>query len=127
MVAGAGLVVQGEQPRAGVQEVPDRGLLLRDHGGEGGQPYSRRVVWDAYRRPVALARERGAPVTAEESGHRPTDPLPELVAAAQALKRRMDLRAGAVRPAGAAGTAPGLASANAMLRLFQVLVLPLVY
>jgi hypothetical protein len=64
-----------------------------------GRPYTRPVIWDAYRRRVALARERGLPMTAEESGRSATDPLRVLVATTQALKRRMDQRAGA-GPAG---------------------------
>jgi hypothetical protein len=60
-----------------------------------GRPYTRPVIWDMYRRRVALARARGLPVTAEESGRSATDPLGVLVATTQALKRRMGRRAGA--------------------------------
>jgi hypothetical protein len=59
-----------------------------------GQRYTRRVIWDAYRRRVALARERGLPLTAEETGRHATGPLRVLVATTRALKRRMDQRAG---------------------------------
>jgi hypothetical protein len=70
-----------------------------------GRPYTRPVVWDVYRRRVALAQERGLPTTAEESGHQRTDPPRVLVATTQTLKRRMDQRAGAARPTGDAGPA----------------------
>jgi hypothetical protein len=64
-----------------------------------GRPYTRPVVWDMYRRRVALARERGLPLMPEESGRTATDSLRVLVAVTQAVKRRMDQRAGA-GPAG---------------------------
>jgi hypothetical protein len=52
-----------------------------------------------YRGRVDLARERGLPITAEESGRGATDPPRVLVAVTQALKRRKDQRTGA-GPAG---------------------------
>jgi hypothetical protein len=69
----------------------------------GGQLYSRHLIWDAYRRRVALARERGFPVEPEEAGRGADDPLPVLVAVTQALKRRMDQRGPPGPPPGGAG------------------------
>jgi hypothetical protein len=63
-----------------------------------GRPYSREAVWDFYQRRRAQAREAGLVLTAEELGRQPDDPLPVLVGATQAIRKKLE-----GGPAGAAG------------------------
>jgi hypothetical protein len=80
----------GQEPPA-VQPAEDRILI-------GGQPYGRAAVWDTYQRRVAQAREAGLTLAPQEAGLTQTHPLPVLVGAAQALKRRLEQPSAGTQP-----------------------------